>query len=295
MATARNKATPADKKPATTALAPQAAPAAQAVASVDDIDISDVIGAGAENVTTADLAIPFLRVLQTNSPECDEAHAKFMKAAKPGMLLNTVTQELFDGKIGALFVPCHYERRQLRWAPRGSGGGGYRGEVTEVEALKARDAGKLVDHEGRTYFTDDGKIDDKKNDRLVDTRLHYGLVINEEGRPAQLLFPLVSTQIKKSKLFNSMMRERTTMLNGNLVVEPVFLYAYRVTTVKESNDKGSWYGVHFKLEGKVPSKAIYDFGKNFWKALQNNEVKVDLAGAAEHAETEGAERDDSKF
>ena len=280
-------------KPPADAPAPQ--PTELVDTSMSGVDISKYIGAGLEDAGAESFAIPFLRVLQTNSPECDEVNSKYMKGrAKPGMLLNTVTQELFDGETGALFIPCHYERRQLRWAPRGTGSQGFRGEVTEVEALQARAAGKLVDHEGRTYFTDDGKVNDKKNDRLVDTRLHFGLVMSANGAPAQVLLSLVSTQIKKSKLFNSMQRERTRVVEGKVLPEPSFLYAYRLTTIKESNDMGSWYGVHIALEGQVPNSAIFQFGAQFYEALRRNEVKVDLAasGGAEDASPAG---DPDKF
>lgn len=255
-----------------------AAETAVATTDMDDIDIGQYANAGLDNAGAESFAIPFLRVLQSNSPEVDEAHAKFVAEARPGMLLNTVTGDLFDGKDGALFVPCHYERKQLRWAPRGDRQG-FRGEVTEVEAAQARASGQLVDHEGRSYFTADGKVDDKKNDRLVDTRLHFGLVLDKKGIPHQVLLSLTSTQIKKSKLFNSMQRERTRVVNGKVVMEPSFLHAYRITTVKESNDRGSWYGVHFTWEGNVPNSAVFQMGAAFYEALKRNEVNVNYAEA----------------
>jgi hypothetical protein len=290
----------ASKKAATAAAAAAAEAAAASTAvtttELEGIDIGAYAGAGLDTAGAESFAIPFLRVLQPNSPEVDEAHAKFIERARPGMLYNTVTGDLFDGKEGALFVPCHYERKQLRWAPRGSSAS-YRGEVTEVEAANARAAGKLVDHEGRTYFTDDGKVDDKKNDRLVDTRLHFGLMLDKSGVPHQVLLSLTSTQIKKSKLFNSMQRERTRVVNGKVVMEPAFLYAYRITSVKESNDRGSWYGVHFALEGQVPNSAVFQMGAAFYEALKRNEVKVNYAEAGEGAEAAGgaASADPERF
>ena len=62
--------------------------------------MGDHAGAGLENVDSESIAIPFLRVLQSNSPQCDEAQAEFMEGARPGMFLETVSGELFDGKRG---------------------------------------------------------------------------------------------------------------------------------------------------------------------------------------------------
>ena len=298
MNTRVNKSAPA-AQPASSALVnPAIEPESTALvkSALDDLDISKYAGAGLETAGAESFAIPFLRVIQKSSPEVDEVHARFMRDASAGMLLNTVTKELYDGKTGALFIPCHYERKQLRWAPRGAAAQGYRGEVTETEALNLRVQGKIVDHEGRTYFTDDGRVDDKKNDRLVDTRLHFGLLLGVDGVPHQVLLALVSTQIKKSKLFNSIQKERVRNVNGAVLQEPSFLYAYRITTTPESNQHGSWYGVHFALEGKVPSVAIFQMAAAFYEALKRNEVKVDLAAAEEAGDAAaGGGGDPDKF
>lgn len=258
-------------------------PGEVAPAWMSEVDIGADAGAGLNKAGAESFAIPFLKVLQSNSPEVDEAHAKFIKEARPGMILNTVTGELYDGKEGVEFIPCDFDRKQLRWAPRGSGAS-FRGEVTEAEAARLRADRKLIDHEGRTYFVgEDGKVDDKRCDRLVDTRLHFGLALDKHRIPHQVLFSLTSTQIKKSKLFNSMQRERRINVGGVDKQLPSWANVYKITTVKESNDRGSWYGVHFTLVGPVPSKGMYDAGKAFHEAVQGNKVNVNYAEAAEDA------------
>ena len=266
-----------------------------ALATMDDIDYSKYAGAGTETQDAKDIAIPFLKVLQPLSPELDEAESKFIADAKQGQMLNSVTGALYDGKTGLLFVPCYYERKQLRWGPR-AGGGGFKGEMSEVEVAQAREKGHLINFEGRDYFTENGQVDPKKNDRLSDSRLHYGLVLSESGGlPSRVLMSLTSTQIKKSKQFNALMRERTLSLpGGQIVIAPTFAYAYRITTVKESNDQGSWYGVQIALHDKVKSKLIFDIAAAFYEAVRSNEVKVDLAQATDAAPASASE-DPDKF
>ncbi len=55
---------------------------------------------GAQNITQEDLALPFLKVLGQLSPEVNKRDAKYVEGAEPGMILNTVTNELYDGKKG---------------------------------------------------------------------------------------------------------------------------------------------------------------------------------------------------
>lgn len=289
-------------KPAETKAAPAPAPEApaseKAVATAETFDMGSYAGAGTESQDAKDIAIPFLKVLQPLSPELDEADGKFIADAKQGQLLNSVTGQLYDGKTGLLFVPCYYERKQLRWGARGAGGGGFKGEMTEVEVAQAREKNELVNFEGRDYFvTSDGKIDPKKNDRLSDSRLHYGLILKEDGSlPSQVLLSLTSTQIKKSKLFNALMRERTLELpGGKLAIAPTFGYSYRLTTVKESNDQGHWYGLAIALNEKVPSKFIFDMGASFYNAVKGGAVKVDLAQAESAGGGSASTEDPDKF
>ena len=53
-------------------------------------------GAGSQNMTQEDLALPFLKVLGQLSPEINKQNAKFINGAEPGMIVNSVTKELHD-------------------------------------------------------------------------------------------------------------------------------------------------------------------------------------------------------
>lgn len=263
----------------------------------DVIDFTADAGAGMEHAGAEAFAIPFLKVLQTNSPEVDETHAKYVKDAKAGMIYNTVTGELFDGREGVEFVPCHYQRRFLRWAPRGSGqSSSFKGDMDPGEVAHLRDDGKLVEHEGRLYFPlPDGKVDDKRCDRVSETRSHFGLTLGKDGMPAQVLLSLASTQIKKSKLLMSKMGQQLIQTPKGMQEKPHFANVFRVTTVKESNDKGSWFGVQFFREGDVKSRAVYDMGKKFYESVKGGEVKVNYAEAAAAEEEATGNADNKAF
>ena len=57
------------------------------------------------NMTQDDLALPFLKVLGQLSPECNKRDAKHVEGAEPGMIINTVTNEIYDGVKGIDVVP----------------------------------------------------------------------------------------------------------------------------------------------------------------------------------------------
>jgi hypothetical protein len=81
-------------------------------------DLEQDAGAGFDGMTQEDYALPFLRLLTSTSPEVGE-----VDGALPGMILNSVTGELFDGKNGIAVVPCAYVRQYIEWTPRGQGSG----------------------------------------------------------------------------------------------------------------------------------------------------------------------------
>ena len=85
-----------------------------AIANIFEQDASG----GFEGMGQDDLALPFLRLLAANSPEIGE-----LEGALPGMIYNTVTGELHDGKSGITVIPCAYVRQYIEWTPRGQGSG----------------------------------------------------------------------------------------------------------------------------------------------------------------------------
>lgn len=251
------KTTPA-KKTTTTDVAPL------------PFDIEADAGSGMEHTDRDAFAIPFLRVLQKISPQCDETDAAYIKGAKGGMLLNTVTNTLYPGDTGVIILPCAYQRRFIQWAPRGADGG-YRGEWLPEDVARMRAAGEVVEEEGRLFL---GEANEKKSDRLVDTRSHFALVVEEDGSASQVILPLASTQIKKSKQLMSMLSATRVKTKKGLVTPPTWMNRIRITTVLESNDQGSWYGVRFEQEGLIDDAALYEAGKSFHDTVLAGEARA---------------------
>ena len=77
----------------------------------------DDTGAGFENATPGDLSLPFIAILQANSPQVGEQNPE---GAAAGLMLNTITQELMKEII---VVSVHRETSFVQWVPREKGGG----------------------------------------------------------------------------------------------------------------------------------------------------------------------------
>ena len=53
-------------------------------------------GQGMENITSEDMQIPFMRILQPLSPQLIKTDSKFIKGASAGDIFNTVTGQYWD-------------------------------------------------------------------------------------------------------------------------------------------------------------------------------------------------------
>ncbi len=61
--------------------------------------------------------------------------------------------------------------------------------------------------------------------------------------------------------------------DGTTFTPPMFSRKYRVTTVPESNDKGSWYGWKIVVGEQVEDVVLYNAAKSFRDAVISGEAK----------------------
>lgn len=258
-----------------------------AVAPAGLMDFAADAGQGMEGAGQESFAIPFLSVLQKGSPQVDEASGAALEGAKAGMLFENVTGRLFSGKDGVVIVPCSYRREFLRWASR-SNGGGLKGVYSPEVVADMRAKGQIVELDGRLYAPEaDGSVNPEKSDRFNDTRNHYVLLMDQDsGAWTEALLSLSSTQIKKSKMLMSALASvKLKNASGQMYTPPTFANFVRATTVAESNDKGTWFGVKFELAGQVDRAEVYAAAKAFHTNIAKGgvQVKYESQSTTEHA------------
>jgi|TARA_R110000868_G_scaffold300295_2_gene560716 hypothetical protein len=229
-----------------------------ALALVSDFE-QDANG-GFEGMGQEDFALPFLKLLTNTSPEVGE-----VKGANPGFVMNTVTGELFDGKEGITVIPVAYVRQYIEWAPRGSGGGGAPVNIfpatSDILTRTHKEPGDNKD------YLDNGNY-------IENTANHYVMVINDNGVPEPALISMKSTQLKKSRKWNSMLMSTKLMGKSGPYTPPMYSHTYRLTTQAESNDKGKWYGWEIEKIGPIDDMNQYQAAKAFAAQVGAGEVKV---------------------
>ena len=227
---------------------------------------------GFEDMGQDDLALPFLRILTNMSPEIGE-----VDGASPGMIYNSVTGELFDGKAGIEVIPCAYVRQYIEWAPRGQGSGGPANIYPATSDILSRTHREPGDN--RDYLDNGNYIENTAN--------HYVMLIDKDGTPNPALIVMKSTQLKKSRKWNSMMMSVKMKGANGLFTPPMFSQVYRLTIQGESNDKGKWHGWEIERVGQVEDAGVYEMAKQFATSIGAGDVKVKHQD--ENAEKSGEE------
>ncbi len=249
--------------------------------AADFMDMND-FDSGFEGAGKDAYAIPFLQVLQKMSPKVDEDSPEYIQGAKAGMIYNSVTGKLYDGKEGFDIIPCAFKHSFTLW---GGNRGGFKGEFTPEEIDAKIEANEVIAADGRLYVPDEkGAYDKDKSDYYADTRSHFVIAFDPEtGSFGQAIVSCASTQIKASRNFMTSLSQRKVNTPAGLRTPPTFLNIVRMTTVGQSNDKGSWSGLKFDITGMVEDRNMYEIAKQFHELVKSGEAKADFSKADQNA------------
>jgi hypothetical protein len=226
---------------------------------------------GLGNIGHEDLALPFLKILGQLSPEVNKRDGKYVQGAEPGMIYNSVTGELFDGEKGINVLPCHYKLEYIEWQERGEGSGapvGIHPSSSDIMTKTKRDASFK---------------DRLSNGNYVERTASYFLIVCSQT-PTTALLAMKSTQLKISRKWNSMITGTKMKGKNGLFTPASFSHIYKLRTVQQSNDKGTWFGWEVTKVGPVEDASLYQQAKSFAESVSKGDVIV------KHGESNGSEK-----
>lgn len=236
-------------------------------------DYGELASDGWDNTGAEDFAIPFLAVIQAMSPQVQEAEGEFIEGAKAGMLMNTASNELFDGKAGIEFIPCLTQHLFVEWKNRQTDGGGFIA-IHQCDAQLVQDAKNDSTQYGKyTVPVAEGTPHD-----LVETFYIYGVIVKDDEVVTPCLVGFNSTKIKAYKAALTPLRQ----VKGR---PPLYAFRLRITTVAEKNAKGSFY--NFKIVPACgdaissllpPDHALVIAAKAFKDQVSEGKAKIDHGG-----------------
>lgn len=238
-------------------------------------------GTGFEEATRESYATPFLVVLQDLSPQVKSKMPGYIKGAEPGMIFDTVSQKFYPN---VRVIPCHYSQAVIEWIPRDKGGG-------FVAAHSVTDGAKLLAQAVR----EKSKNVLPNGHELQLTAQHFVLLLNEDGTATGALIAMKSTQLKYSRRWMTSMKAAPFIeVAGAMHAPAMFDYSYKLDSMEEANEDGSWWSwditdrqrvVSDKSNFTATEAAIYRQAREFRGAMAAGRAKVDWESAATHDKT----------
>jgi hypothetical protein len=227
----------------------------------------DTDDTGYENVKPGDLIVPRYTILQGLSPQVTKGKPEYDADARVGQIYNVGLQEVVGDEM--LFLPAYYAKQFLEWAPRSSGKG----------LVAVHDSAEIMD---QTTRDSNNRPTLGNGNYIAETAQFFGFDITE-GTPRKIFIPMASTQLKKARrLLTLAMSEEYVRDDGTTRTPPIYYRVYKLTTVPESNQEGSWVG--WKIERDKALRELDNWqrlaedAKRFREMLTAGKFKGDMAG-----------------
>lgn len=225
--------------------------------------MSDLLSGEGVDYDTSELQIPFVRVIQALSPQIKKNDSAFIKGASQGDAFNTVTGDYWNGEEGFEVVPCLQQTKYLEFIPRDQGGGGFVGELSADDpniARATRTGGKEILPNGN---------------ELVKSDQHYCMLIGSDGLYQPVIVDMKSTQLSVSRRWKTQIAMlKVKDAQGVLKTPALFGTVWRLTTVEQSNDMGTWYNWSVEKVKMIDDEALIQEAINFRKSIQKGEAKA---------------------
>jgi len=255
------------------------------------IDYGTDAGSGVAEIGRDEAGIPFLKILQAQSPEVIGPNGK-IEGAVAGSLLNTGTEQLSDN---ITIVPACRQHVFVEWRPRKQGGG--------IVGIHQKDSDIVA--AAIAASEDFGKYKTEAGNDLVETFYVFSVILEDDSPSGFVVVPFSSTSIKKYKK-SFINRVRYCLVDngaGAKITPPMFAHRITLGTVQESNDDGTWsnYDIKFAVDNNVQQSLMTPDHNGFLAAkelkamVEAGEAVADTAKAGEGAKDGGEEADDSAF
>jgi len=241
-------------------------------------DYTEFTGQGFEHQDRADIQIPMLNLLQPTSPQVEK-----MDNAKAGMLMNSVTEELFTELC---FIPATTKHSYIEWIPRKNGGG----FVADHSPLSS------VVLAANSVAKEFNKLTHGDNE-LVETFTVFGVLYSGDDPIGPIVIPFSSTKIKVYKKWNTRLRTfMITLPDGRKVNPPMFAHRVKITTEKQENTKGVFYNFVMSPALEDMTKSLLQTNHPLFLAAQEVRRIVDSGAAtAAHESTANDAEDGTPF
>jgi len=201
---------------------------------------------GKENVGQGDMVIPRLSLAQAMTPELKKSNENYNPDLEVGQFFNSVTGEIYGEQVTV--IPLHFFKQFIEF-----------GEDRSIVKLY---------HDGDVPPASDLLFINGEKPRCTEFKNRMSLILKEDGSIQPIVVSFKSTGLKAAKQWNYLIAEK------NL---PAYAYTYKLTSKAKPGEKGEYQVVTVSRSNFTPA-ALYEQAKQYFAALQEAGVKVDVSG-----------------
>jgi hypothetical protein len=241
-----------------------------------DVNFEDYAGAGLENVTSDDILIPRLGILQALSPQLNKKKAEYIEGGNIGDIADVSSGILYEPPIE--FLPVKFSKAYIEWAPRES------------------DKGLIAIHTDKSIYDECEQNEDgqwmKGENIVLETAQFFGLNLSAGNQ--KCFIAMAATQLKHSRKWLTLsMSDKEKRADGSDFTPPLFYRTYKIDTAEESNNKGDWSAWKIergvKLSEHPEGAQLFKEAVEFLKQLDDGTAKADHSdGEVDTGGSEGA-------
>jgi hypothetical protein len=190
-----------------------------------DESLLEAGGMGGESVKPANLEMPWLRILEQQSPQCTKGNVKYLSDAEAGDFCKTDTGDLWRPSI--VVIACDFCTEYLEW-PKKRGKTGPLNDYGENSSI----LGHCTRNEKNQYTLPNGNP-------LNETAC-WTLLLQNGTDWQRAIFQLEKTRLKASRKWLTAIRAE--IVPGVPVgwKPPLFYRAWTLLTADDDNDQGDW-------------------------------------------------------
>lgn len=234
---------------------------------------------GFENVTQADIGLPFLNIIQKGSAEFDETHPdhgqKAIEGVKPGCVINTATRSIIYSPKGAPFhiIPCFYQKLFNEWKPKHLGGGLVKVHVNPsiLQRCLRNEKGADILAEG-----------DGVGNEIKTTMTFYVLAHTKETGLFHAILNLTGKGLAVGRKWLATAQTQRSPEGSPL---PLFAMGYKAETIPQSNQKGSWFQWQITPAGMPQQQATIDMAREFYAEAKRQSLRITAPESGSNVES----------
>ena len=187
------------------------------------------------------MTMPFLRVIQSLSPQCKKSSPEYIAGAEEGMIFNTISRKLYTPPLE--IVVGRFDRYFIEWKPNR---GGFVAAHLAHDVQKAVATGKLQRDGARIINPENGN-------QLADTYTYY-VLMPQHIQDGVCLLCLSSTQLKEARRWNYLLSN--TFLPGTMKKAEPYHMVWTLSTPIQTNEKGEWAGIKAEFSRFVTREVL---------------------------------------